>query len=89
MGKLRCLIDIPPGEVKRITDDAPGHPMAVNLFTKTWLAHHQTTPALQKAPSFVICENDDRRTEAFMEDIRQKGGSELAGRISRSSNGRE
>lgn len=63
--------------------------MALNLFTKTWLAHQQTTQASQEAPSFLICENDERRADAFMEDLRQRGGSELANRVNRVGNGRE
>lgn len=63
--------------------------MALNLFTKTWLAHQQTNQGSREIPSFLICENDERRAEAFMEDLRQKGGSELASRVNRAGNGRE
>lgn len=63
--------------------------MALNLFSKTWLAHQQASSGKGDLPSFLICENDERRADAFMEDLRQKGGSELASRINRVGNGRE
>lgn len=66
-----------------------GHPMALNLFSKTWLAHQQASPSSQDVPSFLICEHDERRAEAFMEDLRQTAGSELADRVGRVGNGRE
>lgn len=61
--------------------------MALNLFSKTFLAHQATSGA--DGPFFLICENDDRRAQAFMEDLRQKGGSELASRVNRVGSGRE
>lgn len=63
--------------------------MALNLFTKTWIAHQQASAKQQDGPSFLICENDERRAEAFMEDLRQKGGNELASRVNRVGSGRE
>jgi 3-hydroxyisobutyrate dehydrogenase len=63
--------------------------MALNLFSKTWHAHQQASERAHESPNFLICEHDERRAEAFMEDLRQKGGSELAGSVSRVSNGRE
>jgi len=60
--------------------------MALNLFSKTFLAHQA---GKGDAPSFLICENDDRRAQAFIEDLRQKGGSELASRVNRVGSGRE
>lgn len=62
--------------------------MALNLFTKTFLAHQQSS-SNDEAPSFLICENDDRRALAFVEDLRQKGGSELANTVERVGSGRE
>ena len=61
--------------------------MALNLFSKTLMAHQAN--ASGDSPSFLICENDDRRAQAFMEDLRQKGGSELASRVNRVGSGRE
>jgi len=61
--------------------------MALNLFTKTYLAHSQS--ASKENPEFLICENDDRRAQAFIEDLKQKGGSELANRVNRVGSGRE
>lgn len=65
--------------------------MALGLFTKTWLAHQQATSSLagQDQPSFLICESDERRAAAFVEDVKQQGGSELAARIDRVGSGRE
>jgi 3-hydroxyisobutyrate dehydrogenase len=63
--------------------------MAINLFSKTFLASQKTSVDGQGLPSFLICENDDRRAEAFLDDLRQKGGSELASRVERAGSGRE
>jgi hypothetical protein len=62
--------------------------MALNLFTKTFLAHQQSSSS-DDIPGFLICENDDRRALAFLEDLRQKGGSELANCVQRVGSGRE
>ena len=62
--------------------------MALNLFTKTFLGHQQSS-SNDDIPSFLICENDDRRALAFLEDLRQKGGSELANTVERVGSGRE
>jgi 3-hydroxyisobutyrate dehydrogenase len=61
--------------------------MALNLFSKTLMAHQASSSG--DGPSFLICENDDRRAQAFLEDLRQKGGSELASRVNRVGSGRE
>ena len=63
--------------------------MAINLFTKTYTAHQRLTSATSETPEFLICEQDDARAEAFIHDIRSKGGAELAGRVNRVGNGRE
>jgi len=62
--------------------------MALNLFVKTYLAHHQST-SLPDPPEFLICEQDNSRAEAFMEAARQKGGQDLFKRINRVGNGKE
>lgn len=60
--------------------------MAINLFTKTHLAYlSASTPS----PSFLICEQDDKRAAAFLRDLREKGGVELSQRVERVGNGRE
>ena len=64
--------------------------MALNLFTKTYLAHQQTaSESSSPAPSFVICEQDAIRAERFMDDIRNKGGAELRQRVQRVGTGKE
>lgn len=63
--------------------------MALNLFTKTFLASQKTSIEGHGLPSFLICENDDRRADAFLDDLRQKGGAELASRVGRVGSGRE
>lgn len=59
--------------------------MAVNLFTKTALAHAQagSTGAKNNEPRFLICEQNDASAQRFMDDIKNKGGSELAQRVER------
>lgn len=59
--------------------------MAINLFTKTYLAEN----IAQQRPSFLICEQDDSRAEAFMRDLREKSGAELARVVQRVGSGRE
>lgn len=62
--------------------------MALNLFTKTYLAYHQNT-ALPDPPEFLICESDSSRTDSFLEQLKQKGGSDLRRRINVVGNGKE
>ncbi len=59
--------------------------MAINLFTKTYLAGHGSS----EPPNFLVCEQDDRRAEAFLRELREKGGSELSGLVNRVGSGRE
>lgn len=63
--------------------------MAVNLFTKTFRAQEALSSSEEVLPSFVFCEMDDGRAEAFLQDLKDKGGSELASRCSRAGNGKE
>lgn len=65
-----------------------GHHMALNLFTKTFIAHHQST-SLPDPPEFLICESDDKRASSFLEAVKQKGGHDLHKRITRVGNGKE
>jgi 3-hydroxyisobutyrate dehydrogenase len=62
--------------------------MALNLFAKTYLAHHQST-SLPDPPEFLICETDDSRATAFLEAAKHKGGHDLCRRITRVGNGKE
>ncbi len=59
--------------------------MAINLIGKTFLAEERAS----ERPSFVICEQDDARVEAFMRDLRAKVGAELARSVKRVGSGRE
>ncbi|KAK8865764.1 hypothetical protein IAR55_000911 [Kwoniella newhampshirensis] len=70
---------------------AMGRPMALNLFTKTYLAHQRGERAGhgRETPTFLVCEEDNSRTESFLYDLREKGGAELAGRVERVASGRE
>jgi 3-hydroxyisobutyrate dehydrogenase len=72
--------------------------MAINLFTKTYQAHHDAASSSRThridtardttdIPGFAICEQDDNRAEAFLRDLRNRGGSELANRVERVSDG--
>lgn len=62
--------------------------MALNLFAKTYLAYHQNT-ALPDPPEFLICESDPARTEAFLDQLKQKGGSDLLKRTNVVGSGKE
>ena len=62
--------------------------MALNLFAKTYLAHHQST-SLPDPPEFLICEADDSRATAFLDAAKQKGGHDLYKRITRVASGKE
>ncbi|WVF70809.1 hypothetical protein IAT40_005603 [Kwoniella sp. CBS 6097] len=71
---------------------AMGHPMALNLFTKTYLSYQQTSSTKQKSgtePRYVICEQDESRVDSFLQDLRNRGGSELANRVERASSGKD
>ncbi|OCF42444.1 hypothetical protein I317_03689 [Kwoniella heveanensis CBS 569] len=81
---------------------AMGHPMALNLFTKTYLAHQQSSASDHQSggaatgarvgvgePSYVICEQDEGRVDSFLTDLRNQGGSELASKVERLSSGKE
>lgn len=59
--------------------------MAINLFTKTYIANQDTSDR----PSFLVCEQDDARAEAFLRELRERGGAELAGRVNRVESGKE
>ena len=64
--------------------------MAFNLFSKTYAAHQvEGSSSRNPPPSFIICEQDDARAEAFLEDLRNRAGAELARRIERVGNGKE
>ncbi len=65
--------------------------MALNLFTKTYLAYAQSDSSATsgEAPDLFICEQSDKSAEAFLGEIRQKGGEELARRVKRVGSGRE
>ena len=62
--------------------------MAINLFSKTMAAHSARATG-DGLPSFLVCEQDPRRSDAFMRDLREKGGSELAQRVETVGSGRE
>ncbi|WVQ62314.1 uncharacterized protein L199_000453 [Kwoniella botswanensis] len=66
---------------------AMGHPMALNLFTKTYLASQNSSSS--SAPGYMICEQDDVRVSSFLSKLRERGGGELAGKVERVENGRE
>ncbi|WVW82172.1 hypothetical protein I302_104178 [Kwoniella bestiolae CBS 10118] len=66
---------------------AMGHPMALNLFTKTYLAQNHASSS--ETPRYVICEQDENRVSSFLSDLRDKGGSELAGKVERVENGKQ
>ncbi|WWD18056.1 hypothetical protein CI109_102503 [Kwoniella shandongensis] len=70
---------------------AMGRPMALNLFTKTHLAHQRGEWAGygKEKPSFLICEEDDSRAESFLFDLREKGGAGLVNRVERVGSGKE
>ncbi|WWC58516.1 uncharacterized protein I303_101059 [Kwoniella dejecticola CBS 10117] len=69
---------------------AMGHPMALNLFTKTYLAHQsQSGNTRIQSPKYTICEQDEGRVSSFLSELREKGGSELASSVERVGNGRE
>jgi 3-hydroxyisobutyrate dehydrogenase len=73
----------------RVKAEIPvGHHMAINLFTKTLIAH-QTSNSSDVTPTFAICEQDDSRAEAFVRDLREKGGIEFAQSVERVENGAE
>jgi 3-hydroxyisobutyrate dehydrogenase len=61
--------------------------MAMNLFTKTYLAQSHTSG--NDLPEFLICEQSEKNAEAFLSEIRQKGGNELARRVRRVGSGKE
>ena len=65
-----------------------GHHMATNLFTKTFVAYHQHS-SLPDPPEFLICEQDDVRANAFLDNLRETAGSELRSRVQRVSSGKE
>ncbi|WVQ85301.1 hypothetical protein IAT38_007466 [Cryptococcus sp. DSM 104549] len=67
---------------------AMGRPMALNLFTKTFIAHQQPGSS-SELPSFLFCEQDDSRADSFLQDLKERGGSELATRVARVGHGRE
>lgn len=62
--------------------------MAMNLFTKTYLAHASGS-GNGELPEFFICEQSEKNAEAFLAEIRQKGGEELARRVRRVGSGKE
>ncbi|RSH92624.1 hypothetical protein EHS25_008069 [Saitozyma podzolica] len=68
---------------------AMGHPMALNLFTKTYLAHQAAGSSTDDAPRFLICEADSGRADAFVAELKDRGGSELASRVDRVGSGKE
>lgn len=60
--------------------------MALNLFSKTLAAHADSTgSSSSQLPKFLFCEQSDANAERFMDAIKQKGGSELAGRVDRAA----
>ncbi|WVQ71026.1 hypothetical protein IAR50_000551 [Cryptococcus sp. DSM 104548] len=73
---------------------AMGRPMALNLFTKTYL-DHQSSQASSSALlgggqlKFLFCEQDDGRADSFVRDLRDRGGAELAARVERVGSGKE
>lgn len=67
-----------------VADKYVGHPMAINLFTKTFQAESsQANP-----PEFLICERDSVRITAFLDELRSVGGAELAQRVNTVDNGK-
>ncbi|WRT64032.1 uncharacterized protein IL334_000959 [Kwoniella shivajii] len=67
---------------------AMGHPMALNLFTKTYLAHQNAGSSVDDR-RYVICEFDENRVSSFLSELKEKGGSELVGKVERVENGKE
>jgi 3-hydroxyisobutyrate dehydrogenase len=63
--------------------------MALNLFTKTYLAHQAAGSSTDDAPRFLICEADSGRADAFVAELKDRGGSELASRVDRVGSGKE
>ncbi|WWC66465.1 uncharacterized protein I206_100367 [Kwoniella pini CBS 10737] len=66
---------------------AMGHPMALNLFTKTYISRQSDNA--ESSPKFTICEQDESRVSAFLSELREKGGIELVNQVERVENGRE
>lgn len=62
--------------------------MALNLFSKTFLAH-QAASNKGEAPSYLICEQDDTRADNFIAALRNRAGSEVSDKIHRVGSGRE
>lgn len=62
--------------------------MALNLFTKTYVAHANQSGSAE-LPEFLICEQSEKNAEAFLSEIKQKGGEELARRVKRVGSGKE
>ncbi|WWC86128.1 uncharacterized protein L201_000999 [Kwoniella dendrophila CBS 6074] len=68
---------------------AMGHPMALNLFTKTYLAQANSSgPSSLSTPRYAICEQDENRVSSFLSELRDRGGSELASMVERVENGK-
>ncbi|WVN85462.1 uncharacterized protein L203_100608 [Cryptococcus depauperatus CBS 7841] len=67
---------------------AMGHPMALNLFTKTYIAHQQGASS-GNSIRFFICEQDDSKADAFVRELKARGGMDLADRVMRVGSGRE
>lgn len=64
--------------------------MALNLFSKTLNAHTESSgTSSSQMPKFLFCEQSDANAERFMDAVKQKGGSELAGRVERAATPRE
>lgn len=63
--------------------------MALNLFTKSFQAYQSQGSGSSDQPTFLICEQDDTRANAFIEEAKQKGGAELSSRIERVGSGNE
>lgn len=63
--------------------------MAMNLFTKTYLAAQSASSSSSEPPEFLICEQSEKNADAFLNEIRQKGGEELARRVRRVGSGKE
>ncbi len=70
--------------------------MALNLFTKTYLAsinssqsQKRTNGTDQDSASFLICEQDDARVDQFISDLGEKGGDAMVGMVRRVRNGKE
>ena len=60
--------------------------MAINLFSKTFAAHSSSS---EPPPQFAVCEQDLPRAQRFMDDLREKGGVELAQRVTHVASGKE